>query len=548
MGCSRSVTSPEFLNLSVDAVIPGTEDAAYAWKYYLNRDGYAVKPVTNSEGGKSMFIRRDKDMEQRDTSRIGSFFNWLPAGLVRGKEVEVRCRIKAKAVTKYAGLFISAADSLGKELFRLYPTEETGVRATRDWHEIALKASIPDSAAWFTFGGMMYERGNAWFDDFELYIDGRRLKDNPSLLKEPAKEEIAWLRRYASPVTASEGEAAGDSDLAPITEHAGDASMIAIGGLIRASREADSIKFRIVKNLSRKGFNHIMVGTDYRRAAALNDYVNKGAEGLGAANPNQYLYPPVYKWARDEAKEGRPVYFSGYNLSMMSLDIFKDTFAGNSEVERTIKVLEEEYGKARDRGYRLQLSEDEINGFFMLASPLYEAILKVDDAEKRSVLLHSYRLFEQAITINQSNFVPFMVENMLWNLRQHKGSKPIIWGYNFFVNKTGNPIYPVLADSLSARILTIGFAIGTDSIPGGGGYTNEKQPSSAFPGSFEYYFSQLGEPAVIINLRAAREDPSPQGDWLRKRLFFRRGADYGFSSDFNAANLTEDFDYLIFIR
>ena len=566
LGCTQTITSPDFLNLGFDETIPGSEEVPYGW-YYHPKGGYTLKLVSNSQGGKLMYIHCNKGYQPEDSLITGKFHTDLPAELVKGKEVEIRCKIKTKAVTKYAGLFIEARDSTFKELIRLVPTEETGVRATKNWQEISLKTTFGNDVRYICFGGMLYERGSAWFDDFEVYIDGKRLANNTSILKEPTAKEVEWLRQYAYPIKTLSPDTTDDSDLALIGEGIGNAPMVILGEPVNGAGEIQSVKHRVAKYLAdHKGFSHISMDATISQASMLNNYVGKGiGEKHNVArrtlfNASQELSDFI-QWARKCSEDGRPIRFSGHNSSFLAqppMDIFRDSFKDFPDVLRTIEILEIEYRKVIDNRLWGMLSEDEINGFFMLASPLYEAILNIKDKEYQYVMLHYYRMFEQAITCKRSdmlNLLSFVTENMLWEHR-HKGGKTVLWSDSWGVGNEKDMLLNSLADSLSCAIPSIGFAFGKGSLKNAfRDIRNNKDEESkrvmdAFPGSFEYYFGQLGESAVIIDLRSAKEDPSPQGEWLRKRLFFRK-ISYNINIQqtvikFSETPLVDDYDFLIY--
>ena len=80
------------------------------------------------------------------------------------------------------------------------------------WHRMTLRRQVPDSAAGIYIGGMLTGSGSAWFDDLEVRIDGRKLRDTviPELKYRLTPREKRELSRYIYPLQGCD-PADGDS-------------------------------------------------------------------------------------------------------------------------------------------------------------------------------------------------------------------------------------------------------------------------------------------------------------------------------------------------
>jgi len=61
--------------------------------------------------------------------------------------------------------------------------QKQNISGTEDWQEYSIKLNYPDAAESIFIAGMLTGKGEAWFDDFELTIDGKNIQS----LKETAK-------------------------------------------------------------------------------------------------------------------------------------------------------------------------------------------------------------------------------------------------------------------------------------------------------------------------------------------------------------------------
>ncbi len=69
----------------------------------------------------------------------------------------------------------------------------------------------------------------------------------------------------------------------------------------------------------------------------------------------------------------------------------------------------------------------------------------------------------------------------------------------------------------------------------------------AYPGTVEYLLGKLDEPIFILDLKKMRKDGSLALAWIDD-LWFRHVGAAKLENEFTDKNITEKFDYLVFIR
>jgi len=72
--------------------------------------------------------------------------------------------------------------------------QDRGLKGSNDWTEVSIKMNIDTSATHIAFGGMLSGQGTAWFDDFEIFVEGEKFIDLKPRTAMPSKNELMWLR------------------------------------------------------------------------------------------------------------------------------------------------------------------------------------------------------------------------------------------------------------------------------------------------------------------------------------------------------------------
>ncbi len=141
-----------------------------------NQDGNFKVSLDNLEkqsGKKS--LKMEKIGVQTDGS-IGLLTGTLPVELVSGKTVEFKGWIKTKDIENgYARLWFRV-DGENDIVLAFENMSEKGLNGTNNWTQVSLKIDVSKEVKNINFGSMLQGDGIAWFDNFELFIDGVKHK------------------------------------------------------------------------------------------------------------------------------------------------------------------------------------------------------------------------------------------------------------------------------------------------------------------------------------------------------------------------------------
>jgi len=116
--------------------------------------------------------------------------------------------------------------------------------------------------------------------------------------------------------------------------------------------------------------------------------------------------------------------------------------------------------------------------------------------------------------------------------------------------KTDSVMGFYLEQKLSDNYTTFGFTFfdGSFTAVGNNGLTSY-DAIQAYAGTLEYILNQINEPIFILDLKKVKLDNNKNIEWLMKRLAYRSVDGIGGSQyEFQSRKITDDFDYLIFIK
>lgn len=130
-------------------------------------------------------------IQSKEDGSFGAIAYEIPANYV-GKTIKLEGYMKLKNVTNgYGGLLISIE---GNQTTLAYKSMESqNINGTKDWQKYSITLPYPKYAETIQIAGLLVGKGEAWFDDFVLTIDGKdvqtleeqtKLIDKASLDKE----------------------------------------------------------------------------------------------------------------------------------------------------------------------------------------------------------------------------------------------------------------------------------------------------------------------------------------------------------------------------
>jgi len=452
-----------------------------------------------------------------DPYTTGGIRQVFPAADAAGKRVRLGGWIRSESISEgYAGLGMLVFRTNGSVTW--VDMSANGVTGTTPWTHYEVEMDIPADARTIHFGSELYGNGTAWFDDFEITVDGHRWHEGPAPhLLQPSPGHTDWLRQAAIPVTTTVA-GNGFDDLQPLEDVIGDARIVSLGEATHGTREFFEMKHRMLELLAtEKGFTYFAMEAGMPEAAQLNEYVLTG-QGDPAELLRRMWYWPWYTqevldmilWMREFNASGRgPVQFWGFDMQLS--EVAAETVgAFLAQVEPdylpTANAAFARIAAAEVRGFATAAEAAAVRSVFEHISGRRDVYLQTLPAEQVDWAIQNARIILQdaenlaGITLRDES----MAANVEWILdHAPTGSKIVLWAHNLHVSREPTLMGNYLTQRYGDEMYVLGFAFGEGSYNAKGAYLElvsaEAPPPP--PGSLESFLRTAGLPRYILDLR-----------------------------------------------
>ena len=506
-------------------------------------------------------------LEQTDTAKHewAYFYQSLPDTLVAGHEVELSGWVRTEEVTDgFADLVLALSE---KEEYTSLPldTLNRGIRGTTDWRRITLRKQIPDSTAGIEIGGILKGPGRAWFDDFEIRIDGRLLPDPmiPAPKARLTRSEKEALRKYLYPLHGCDPTDADSAELRMLDRLVGESKVVALGENSHGASEIFRMKERMIRYLAiRQGFDQVAFEAGMGEGVFLDNYIRHGNRtartgifGLGMWIWDTHEVLSLVEWMRQQNANGHPIRFWG--IDMQSTDMAEALLRMGLEKDATAKLLLDEISPKLDKVLTYnnenraqidpQLAREIEQGLEAIESRIGPSVPGTHD---RAMLRQWITLIRQYLGLGKEIYWRdrCMAENLLWLRGQYPDSRIVLWAHNGHLSKADNRMGYWLQDGVGADYVNFGFTFyrGGCSIIVPDSEELQHDVQTAPPGTLEYLLHQLGEPIFVLDLRQMREERAPALAWINQMAFRHIGA-LKWEEEFWDKDFADQFDYLVYI-
>jgi C-terminal processing protease CtpA/Prc len=170
ISCQAQTDQKFNLGFEKQSNVSALSDGWFKW------GNYTLTTDTLSNSG-----QRSGKITSTDNGQFGCIAYKIPANYI-GKTIELEGYMKIKNVENgFAGLLLRV-DGNGSTL-AFDNMQNQNISGTKDWQKYSIKLDYPEQAENIFIAGILTGKGEAWFDDFVLSIDGK----NVQTLKESEK-------------------------------------------------------------------------------------------------------------------------------------------------------------------------------------------------------------------------------------------------------------------------------------------------------------------------------------------------------------------------
>jgi erythromycin esterase-like protein len=296
----------------------GFESRGYAREWYTGSEGYAVQldTITVHAGRQSLCMRYVRP------GRMGVATVSVPGRAVAGRRLRIRAAVRTEGViTGWAGLWCRVD---GRDrLLGWASSRESAARGTTPWRVQEIELPVDSAAVEVHFGAAHAGDGVAWFDGFELVLDGVPWREPPEpARRDPDPQELDWIRARAFPIT-TDDPGQDCSDLVPVLRLIGNSRVVGLGEGTHGTREFSRMKHRLFRCMVEElGFTMIAMESNLIQTERLNRYVLTG-EGDPEALLRSMRFTTwtseevlsLLRWVREHNANARvPVSFVGFDI------------------------------------------------------------------------------------------------------------------------------------------------------------------------------------------------------------------------------------------
>ena len=561
--CSIGGFAQKSLNLDFELKNYG---ASLPKNWYAGGEGFkvALDSIEKHAGKFSLKM----EMSGNPNGRFGVFTGTLPIDLVAGKNVEYKGWIKTKDVKNgYAGLWFRV-DGENNATLGFDNMSDRGLNGDNDWTQVSIKLDVSAEVKNINFGGLFPGEGTVWFDNLELYVNGEKFIDIVEAAPKTSlsQREIATLKKYIYPLRTYEPDGDDTKDLNALDMLIGNSKVVALGEVTHGSSEIFKMKNRIIQYLAvNNGFDIFSIEANMPEAYKLNDYTVRGEGDPKKLIAAMYFWTwrteevlNMVEWMRQFNQPKQRIEFTGFDMQYYegAVNELLEAFKENGEVENKIDELKKKLDEIRNRARQ---ARGMISVGYSEMKEIDDIISFIKNGIETSSFQNSQKAWlQQNIVIvlqylEMNNYLwrdKCMADNFLWIKEQNPQSKLAIWAHNGHIMKTSQMQGAHLAQKLGDDYVTFGFSFfdGSYTAAGSNGL-GSYDAVQAYPGTLEYLLEQLKEPIFILDLKRIKSDNHKDTEWLLGQLEYRRvGAVGGNPIEFSESKISNDFDYLIFIK
>ena len=477
------------------------------------------------------------------------------------RDVEVKCWVKVKDVDNgFVSLWIFNDAEGNVEITTIDDSCQTIVDGTTEWMELSTIKNVSKDARTLYIGATLKGGGTAWLDNFEIMLDGEEIRDTPILKQKTylTEEDKRALEKYIYPLQSCDPNSTSFDDLEVLSELVGDSKVVALGEVTHGSSEIFKMKDRIVRYLAtNEDFDIFSIEAGMPESYKLNEYIVDGESnarelisGMVFWIWNTYEMLNVVEWMRSFNQDEPKITYTGFDMQSYNgaITTLKEAFKGDREILPLLEKIHIGLDSVLDYAPTTHIKIEETNSSAIKVEleELKHYIEESDfETQEKSWLLQNITIINQFLGQGAYSWRErCMADNILWINRFNPLSRIMVWAHNSHIKKSGGSMGKYLKDSLGDDYVTVGFTFydGDYTAVGLGGKNHQ-----AYPGTLEYLLEQLNQYAFILDLKKIRLENDPIMKWI-ENVDVRQVGGLKVDKEFYTTKITEDFDYLVFIR
>ncbi|WP_295220911.1 erythromycin esterase family protein [uncultured Chryseobacterium sp.] len=375
-------------------------------------------------------------------------------------------------------------------------------------------------------------------------------------------DEINYLRKFIYPLQSYDPEIGFKEDSVVFNRFFADAKMVGLGEASHGSHEIFKIKDKLTRYILMKNNGGVFsIESPMPKAMLLNEYIVNGKKTGKeyVMNLDSWIYQTeeildMTEWMKKyNDSNTSKIMFTGFDMttyrgSVVQLKIMMNKYG--IPTDRLMKLAQLLYDESRLKRNQLsdkkQLNKEasaELNGVKTSSS-------KILDPEDYSWFQQHVTLLDQYISRTYLGRNQSMADNISWLKNKYPDSAFVLWAHNEHLKKTGAETGKFLKDKFN-HYVNCGtfFYEGYHSVFD----LHDEKIKSVYleknaPDSLEELLNSFDIPIFILDLKSIKKQNNKLAKVLLKKIEYRTVGASPIPKDFKSGIVTDDFDYLIFIK
>lgn len=376
-------------------------------------------------------------------------------------------------------------------------------------------------------------------------------------------EEKNYLRKFIYPLQSADPEIGFKEDSVVFNKFFSDIKIVGLGEASHGSSEIFKVKDKLTRYILQKNKGGIFsIEASMPDSFLLNEYILKGNK-TGKEylmNIKSWIYQTdeilnMIEWMKQyNDKNTSKIQFTGFDMTSYTESIVQlKTLMGKYEIPNENLV---ELTKNLDDLSKLQLNQlsekkqkraealTKLNNIKLSSS-------KISNEEDQSWFLQNITLIEQYLNLTYWERNKYMADNIFWLKTQYPESAFVLWAHNEHIKKTGEETGKFLKEKFKDNYINCGtfFYDGYHSVID----MDDKNVKPIYlkknsENSLEELLNSFDLPIFILDLKTIKKENNKLAKVILNKINYRTVGAAPVKRDFKSGNISEDFDYLIFIK
>ncbi|GEN77651.1 erythromycin esterase family protein [Chryseobacterium hagamense] len=375
--------------------------------------------------------------------------------------------------------------------------------------------------------------------------------------------ERNYLRKFIHPLQSYDADTGFKEDSLVFNRFFANVKIIGLGEASHGSSEIFKLKDKLTRYILMKNNGGVFsIESPMPKAMLINEYIVNGKKTGKeyVMNLDSWIYQTdeildMTEWMKKyNDRHASKITFTGFDMttyrgSVVQFKIIMDKYnVSTDHLMKLTQLLHEENQLEKKQLSRKKQIHAEASTEL---DHIRNFLPNISGPDDYSWFAQHLVLLEQYIHRSYLDRNRYMAENIAWLKNKYPESAFVLWAHNEHLKKTGAETGRFLIEKFKDDYTSCGtfFYEGSHSVIG----LDDKKITPAFvkkntPDSLEELLNSFNIPIFILDLKSIKKENNELTKVLLKKINYRTVGASPTSNDFKSGNITDDFDYLIFIK